>query len=191
MKIDAAFFRSRFAIFPAMGLGIGLLFALRALLGFGAAAATGTSSGFVLSALLLAYVVGGTLAGLLVAVAFPLVRRSVGGAFLVGTLAMLPLYMGIALADKEGASGENLAVAAVCSVLVGGVAGASIWYREHRRSYRLAHLWIFTLVSSGVASFVGLRWAGELPAMLASVLLIGSVMLALIVTIERLPRARN
>jgi hypothetical protein len=132
---------------------------------------------------LVSYPIAGLLGGMLAAVAFPLVRW-VGGAFVVGAAAMLPLYLGVGLAVDGGAVRDHLATAAICAVCVGGLVGVRAWFDEHRRRYKLAHVWLFALICAAVAWFVGIRWAGQWPAVVAMFVFLLPVAVALFVTLD-------
>src|SRR5690348_17460792 len=108
--------RKRLIVFPLLGAGIGIAFATWALVAGGLALAMRTPIHLPLP-LLLAYPVSGLLSGVIVALAFPLVRW-LGGALVVGVLAMFPLYFFVSLAI-DPLSLIDIEVAGAAAVFVG------------------------------------------------------------------------
>ena len=183
MSLDMSLGR-RLLRFTLIGAGVGAAISLIAaarvavfLVGHDVPAAT-------LALLLILYPVAGALGGMLVAITFPLARW-LGGAFVVGVLALFPVYLGVALLDDRRLGKEQLAVAAACAIFAGGGLGAVKWFEESRRSYKLAHFWLFAAVSTIVAWFMGLHWAGRWPAIIAFFLFIIPLAFALLATFAR------
>jgi hypothetical protein len=175
----------RLWLFPAIGIVLGLLLDVRAMLGIGYFLASHPSSGVPVFIVLAVYPIAGLLGGFLVALSFPLVRW-VGGAFVVGVLAMFPMYLAVGLAFEHGSLEHQLGSAAACALFVGGVVGARAWLDENRRPHRLAHVWLFATVCSIAAWIVGLHWAGEWPAVAAVFVFLIPASLAVIVTVTDL-----
>lgn len=134
--------------------------------------------------LLALYPVGGALGGTIVALTYALTRW-VGGALLVGALALLPLYLGAVLITDHRIGVEQLILAAACAVMLGGTLGAAEWFNESRRAYKLSHFWLFAMVCTALAWYAGLHWAGEWQAALAIPLFLIPVGLALMATLEK------
>ena len=174
--------RKRLIVFPLLGAGIGIAFATWALVAGGLALAMRTPIHLPLP-LLLAYPVSGLLSGVIVALAFPLVRW-LGGALVVGVLAMFPLYFFVSLAI-DPLSLIDIEVAGAAAVFVGGIVGVRAWMEEHRRANRLAHVWLFAVASSVVAWSIGQHWAGQWPAYLAIFLFLIPVSLAVLVSMDK------
>jgi hypothetical protein len=175
-------FGSRLWAFPLLGLGAGVLFCIVAARAYVSSA--GSSSLPPFAQLAAIYLIAGALGGLILAVAFPLVRW-VGGAFLVGALALFPMYFGMGLIDHGAPNNDRLFVAAVAAVAVGGTAGAREWLDENRTAYSLLQVWTFAGGCSIIAWVVGLHWAGEWPAAIAALVFLIPTMLALFVTLDR------
>src|SRR5258707_2024391 len=64
------------------------------------------------------YPVAGAVGGVVVAFTYPLTRW-VGGAFLLGALALLPFFVGVALIDEHNLGKQQLIAAVVCAVALG------------------------------------------------------------------------
>ncbi len=176
---------ARFLWFPAIGALVGAVLSLRALLPLGFLFAADSRSNAPSLVLLLVYPIAGATGGFLVALAFPLVRW-VGGAFVVGVLAVFPLYVGVGLAVDHRLDGKGLEAAAAAAVFVGGIVGARAWLDENRRPRRLVHVWLFAVACSIVAWVVGLHWAGQWPAVVAVFLFLIPMALAVMVTVSDL-----
>jgi len=163
-------------------LGAGALFcivAARAYL-FGG----GSDSSPTFFRLVLVYLIAGSLGGFVLALALPLVRW-VGGAFLVGALALFPMYFGMSLIDHSERTSDRILFAVVAAVAVGGTAGAREWLNENRSAYSLVQVWSFAAGCAIIAWIVGLHWAGEWPAFVAAIVFLVPVMIALFVTLDR------
>ena len=182
--------KTRLWFFPLVGLAAGFLISLYAGVVFTLHALARGPSPAVFGQIVAVYLLGGVAGGLLTAITFPLVRW-VGGAFLVGALAVLPMYFGAGLVVDPGPPSQRLLIAGVLALAVGGTAGARGWLDDHRSAYTLAQVWLFAAVCSAVAWIVGLRWAGEWPAALAAFVFLVPVMLALFVTLDRRPTNRR
>jgi hypothetical protein len=167
---------------------MGGVLSLRASIGVGLAFVAHTSLGVPIGALLALYPICGAVGGILVALSFPLVRW-LGGAFVVGALAMAPMYIAVAILLSHSPTSEALTVGTIGGLIVGGLAGASTWFDESHRPLRLGHLWLFAAACSIVAWIVGLHWAGEWPAAVAVLLFLIPVTLALIGTLAKRHRA--
>lgn len=179
--------RTRLRVFSLVGLAAGVLLSVYAgvVLGVYAVAAS-PSRGPAFWQVVAVYLLAGIAGGVLTAITFPLVRW-LGGAFLVGAVAVLPMYFGIGLLVDTESGSQRLLTAAVLALAVGGTAGAREWLNEHRSAYTLAQVWLFAAVCAAVAWIVGLQWAGEWPAALAAFVFLVPVMLALFVTFDRKP----
>jgi hypothetical protein len=179
--------KTRLWHFPLMGLAAGILLSLYAGRVY-VARGTGTMSSPApsLTQLTAVYLIAGALGGLLAAVTFSLVRW-VGGAFIVGALALFPMYFGMGLIDGHEPMSDRLLFATVAALAVGGTAGAREWLDERRSAYTLVQVWAFAAVCSVIAWIVGLHWAGLWPAAVAAFLFLVPVMLALVVTLDRKP----
>jgi len=173
---------TRLRLFPLLGFGAGVLlciYAGRAYL-IGAAPPSAPNYGQLAAV----YLAAGVLGGLIAAIAFPLVRW-IGGAFLVGALALFPMYVGMGLIDRPESARDRLLFSSVAALAVGGTAGAREWLHTNRGGYSLLQVWSFAGGCSIVAWFVGLHWAGEWPAAIAAFVFLVPVMLALFVTLDR------
>ncbi|HET7250521.1 MAG TPA: hypothetical protein VFI79_11785 [Gemmatimonadales bacterium] len=176
-------FRRRLLTFVLTGAGIGV--------GFSLLAAAGSLT-YLFSQppdwptlmLLGLYPVAGAAGGVLVAISFPLTRW-LGGAFLVGAIAFLPVFLGVELITEGRLGREQLELAATGAIILGGAIGAAEWFNEPRRYYRLAHYWLFAIVCTAVAWFMGLHWAGQWQAMVAIPLFLIPVAFALMATIAK------
>ena len=175
----------RIAKFALIGATAGVALAVVAASRFLPSLLFARSSKFPIGLVLALYPVAGTLGGVVVALAHSLTRW-VGGSLLLGALALLPFYLGVALITDHHLVSEQLIMAAGCSVMLGGTVGAAAWFNEPRRSYRLAHFWLFAVACSALAWYAGLHWAGEWQAALAIPLFLIPVGLALMATFERL-----
>jgi hypothetical protein len=179
--------KTRLWLFPLMGLGAGLLLCLYAgRVYVGRAVVAAPSPGPAFAQLAAVYLIAGVLGGVLTAITFPLVRW-VGGAFVVGALALFPMYFGMGLIDGHEPASDRLLFAAIAALAVGGTAGAREWLDERRNAYTLVQVWSFAAVCSIIAWIVGLHWAGEWPAAVAAFVFLVPVMLALFVTLDRRP----
>ncbi len=135
--------------------------------------------------LLAADLAAGATGGLLVALAFPLTRW-LGGALVVGALGVFPGLLVFVLFDENpGPWRATLLFASIGALIIGGLVGSGFWMGEKRRSYRLAHVWLFAAVCSAVAWIVGLQWAGQWPAAVAMVVFLLPVGFALMITFAR------
>jgi hypothetical protein len=170
----------RLRFFPIMGFGMGVGFLVLALIGGGISLASGRPPREHFAEIVAVYPLSGAIGGILVALAVPLVRW-LGGAYVVGVLAVLPMYVGIRLAQGEMFR-STLGFAVVASLFAGGLVGVSQWLNEERRPYRLAHVWLYAFICSAVAWVVGLHWAGQWPAVVAIFLFLIPVALALMIT---------
>ena len=180
-------FKTRLWLFPLVGLAAGILLSLYAGRVFVEHALPDKlSDAPALVQLVAVYLLAGIAGGLLTAFTFPLVRW-VGGAFVVGALALLPMYFGVGLIDDGQPDSNRLLTAGVLALAVGGTAGAREWLDQHRSVYTLVQVWVFAAVCSIVAWIVGLHWAGEWPAAVAAFFFLVPVMLALFVTLDRRP----
>jgi hypothetical protein len=178
-------FKTRVWLFPLIGLTAGILLCLyagRVYLGALVAATPPPGPAFVQLAAV--YLLAGALGGVLAAITFPLVCW-IGGAFVVGALALFPMYFGMGLIDGQQRNSDRLLFAAVAALAVGGTAGAREWLDEHRNAYTLLQVWGFAFVCSVIAWIVGLHWAGQWPAAVAAFVFLVPVMLALFVTLDR------
>jgi hypothetical protein len=180
--------RRRLWLFPLIGVGIGAVLSLRASIGAGLAFVAHTTLGAPIGVLLALYPICGAVGGLLVALSFPLVRW-LGGAFIVGALAMAPTFAALALIVNHSPTSEALIAGAIGGLSVGGIAGASTWFDESHRPLKLGHLWLFAAVCSVLAWIVGPHWAGEWPAAVAVLLFLIPMTLALIGTLAERHRA--
>ena len=174
-------FPRRFVQFALLGALMGVVFSFRAGLGLALFPSTHEPSRLPAFASLLLYPVTGVLGGALVAVCLPLTRW-LGGAFLVGGVAFLPTFLGVTLIDVGHIGKSEIETAAVCSICLGGALGAAEWFNEPRRSYRLAHFWLFAGVCTILAWFMGLHWAGQWQALVAIPLFLIPVAFALMAT---------
>jgi hypothetical protein len=132
---------------------------------------------------LAAGVVGGALFGLL----YPLRRWFLGGVCL-GIVALLPVYVAIALLmPTEFSVSVGLIIGGVLAFIVGGGVGAQTWSegraRVARRTLRL--LWAVTVACQLLGWYLGLRWAGRPAATVGLFLLIVPLYLALLATFAR------
>ncbi len=183
MLTREASLRQRLTIFPIIGLAFGFAFSVRALVVSGLAMAL-MSPPHLPVPLLLAYPLSGAVSGIVVAMAFPLVRW-IGGAFIVGVVAMFPVYLAVALTVAPDSWTNHLELSAGVAVFVGGIVGVRAWMEENRRRHRLAHVWLFAVVSTIVASAIGKRWAGQWPAVAGILLFLIPVSLAVMVTMDK------
>ncbi len=177
--------KTRLWLFPLMGLGAGILLSLYAGRIY-LARASATAPGPAFAQVGAVYLIAGTLGGFLAALSFSLVRW-VGGAFIVGALALLPMYFGMGLIDRQELMSDRLLFATIAALAVGGTAGAREWLDERRNAYTLLQVWGFAAVCSVMAWIIGLRWAGQWPAAVAVFVFLVPVMLALFVTLDRKP----
>ena len=130
------------------------------------------------------YYAGGLAGGFLRGLLWPL-RRSVVGSALLGVVGVFPMYYGFAIQQSprsEWFSGNTLATALVLSAIVGSCVGTGAWLSDHPQGpawvdalryptpATVTKLWVFAVAAASVAWFLGLRWAGEWPAVLALVL---------------------
>jgi hypothetical protein len=174
----------RFRRCALAGLAVGVALCIRALVGMGLIAASDVRSASSILPFLAVYLGGGTVGGLLVALAAPLLRW-VGGAFIVGVLATVPMALGITAIEAQGDLRGHWLTVAVIALFIGGGVGAFEWLDEERRAYKLTQVWLFAGVCSVVAWIVGLHWAGQWPAVVAIFLFLIPVMVALMVTFAR------
>src|SRR5690349_2980970 len=101
-------FKTRLWLFPLMGLAAGILLSLYAgRVYLASASATALPPGQTFAQLAAVYLIAGTLGGFLTAVTFPLVRW-VGGAFIVGAVALFPMYYGMGLIDGQESISDRL-----------------------------------------------------------------------------------
>ncbi len=89
--------------------------------------------GITLPSVLAVYLAGGIGAGLLYGVLVPVAKGPLG-AYVVGWLVSVPLFVGVAVIHPRADLGERLTWVgvAVASALVGGVGGVIIWGGESK-----------------------------------------------------------
>src|SRR5262245_40978151 len=99
--------RKRLRQFPLIGAAMGGIFTLRALVAVVFIAASHKPIDLPIGLLLMLYPAAGAVGGLIAAVAFPLVRW-IGGAFLVGALAIMPVYVAVALLVEHSLTSDGI-----------------------------------------------------------------------------------
>jgi hypothetical protein len=127
------------------------------------------------------YYAGGLLGGLFVGLLWPLHRWVLGSAVL-GIVGMFPMYYGFAIQhspSSEWLSADKLVTGLALSIIVGSAVGTGVWLSEHPHGPRwvdalryptprtVGRVWLLALASAAVAWFLGLKWAGQWPAIVA------------------------
>jgi hypothetical protein len=194
--------RERLRRFPILGLLGGALFALWA--AFVNAISQGAAlgrSGLTLGQVAAVYLLAGVAGGTLVALGWPHGRISLFRAALLGALGLAPMYALFALALGQGEPWrEQVAFVVVVAALVGGAVGIKLWLDDHPRGqvapwidalrYPTRHVvlrvWLGAGAVATLAWFIGGRWAGTWPALLAGLLFAAPLALAALVTLVAL-----
>jgi hypothetical protein len=135
------------------------------------------------------YVLAGTLGGALVGVLYPITRWFLG-AFLLGAIALLPVYLGFALLlAGDTPLSARWVIGAVPAFFVGGGLGAHLWSGEHKHagpnSRTIVALWIVAIVCQVPGWYLGMRWAGEAPAVVGLGLVFFPPFVAALATLAR------
>jgi hypothetical protein len=172
----------RFWLFPLLGLVAGGVFAFRAATGADLLFITRTPGDPPLSVLIAVLLSTGAAGGLLVAMAYPMVRW-IGGSFLLGALALFPVLLGLELATRHRRPWqEHLGIAGVIALFIGGFVGAGEWL-DKDRPHRLAHLWVFAAVCAPAAWYTSHHWHGHWAVVTAAFLFFVPLALALMVSV--------
>ena len=113
------------------------------------------------------YFLAGIVGGVVVALVYP-INRWFLGAFVLGSLALAPVYVGFSLLLRSSDDPPSLpwALGGTLALLVGGGVGTQIWSEQHRGASRrtVTALWIIVAVCQPIGWYLGLHWAGESPA---------------------------
>ena len=136
---------------------------------------------------LVVYYAGGVGGGTLVALLYPL-RRWFLGAFILGAVALAPMYLGFALLIGRGIpTTVAWAIGCVLAYFVGGGLGTQIWSDEHGGSDKstVIALWLVTVVCQVPGWYMGMRWPGETQAGIGLGLVFMPAYLAALATISR------
>lgn len=193
--------------FPALGVLGGALFTLWVAfingLSHGSALAR---NGLTLGQAAAFYLLAGLSGGTLVAFAWPRQRVSLFRAALLGALGIAPMYGLVALMLRTSEPwGEQLGFVVLMATLVGGTVGIGSWLQEHPRGdvapwvdalrYPtwpiVLRVWLGAGAVAVLAWFVGGRWAGHWPAVVAGLLFAIPLALATLVTLVALRPARG
>jgi len=119
-----------------LGLAVAALYtAIAVIVSLLSAGASIESRGLSLGSVIVVYVVGGVLGGVMFAVFAPLGATRFGSA-VVGTLIMLPVSVGAVLFHPQASLGDSDTWAAIvtCAVIMGGGVAYSIWEPERSDS---------------------------------------------------------
>ena len=134
------------------------------------------------------YFATGIAGGAVVALAYPISRWFLG-AFVLGTLAIMPAYTVFALMMQKKDDPPSLPwiLGGVGAVFVGGGVGTKFWSDEHRGASRptVIALWIVVLLCQPIGWYLGLRWPGEPPATIGLGLVFLPLWVALLATLSR------
>ena len=135
------------------------------------------------------YLASGILGGALIALLYPL-KRWFLGAFLLGMLAALPAYLGLALLMRgHDPLPVTLTIGFVASFFVGGGLGTQISSESHSRpipsSAFVMALWIVVGLCQVLGWYLGMRWPGETRGTIGLGLVFLPLFVALLATLSR------
>ena len=149
------------------------------------------------------YLLSGAAGGAILGTLLPL-YRSILGAYLLGILCLLPVYLGFSwVQDPLEGWMHRLGLAVLTGALVGGPVGVGQWLRDHGRSEApswmnnlryptwptVASAWLVAAGLAGLAWQIGTRWAGRWQATVAIPLFIVPLAFAVGITLVAVRRS--